>query len=368
MADTTADKLPPLTIEPSLPGASAGAPATGGDPGTTGATEVANGVASAAASMACDPAGAALQKVLVVDDCRLIRALIQARLKDEPIELHFASNGVEGLALARSLLPDLILLDVVMPDLDGPEVIRRLKSDPATLQIPVIFLTGADSTEAKVLGFELGAVDYVTKPFDPTELKARVRSTLKTKYLMDLLAQRAMIDGLTGLWNRAYFNERLPAEISLARRTGNQVSLVLFDIDHFKKLNDTHGHPFGDEVLRAVSRTMSARLRSSDVACRYGGEEFAVILPNTDAPRAALLAEDVRSRVTDISLSRGKELSVGVAASFGVTDLGRDQEAQSLLQTADDALYEAKRSGRNRVITVRALLAEGVQTPSPRAA
>jgi two-component system cell cycle response regulator len=348
--DTTADNPPRSTIEPGSSGMPAFRPSSGSRGTPT------------------DTLAPALQKVLVVDDCRLIRALVQARLKDEPIELHFATNGVEGLGLARSLLPDLILLDVVMPDLDGPEVIRRLKSDPATLQIPVIFLTGADSTEAKVLGFELGAVDYVTKPFDPTELKARVRSTLKTKYLMDLLAQRAMIDGLTGLWNRAYFNERVPAEISLARRMGNQVSLVLFDIDYFKKLNDAHGHPFGDEVLRAVSRAMSTRLRSSDVACRYGGEEFAIILPNTDAPRAGILAEDIRSRIADLAISRGKEQLVTVTASFGITDLGRDQDGQAMLQAADDALYEAKRSGRNRVVTARSLLAAGMQASSPGAA
>jgi diguanylate cyclase (GGDEF)-like protein len=293
--------------------------------------------------------------------------LVKARLKDELVEMEFAAGGAEALEKAGAFLPDLVLLDVDMPDLSGMEVIRRLKSEMRTMSIPVIFLTGSDSPEAKVKGFELGAVDYVTKPFDPTELRARVRATLRTKYLMDLLSQKAMIDGLTGTWNRAYFDERLPAEVSLSRRTGNQVSLVMLDIDHFKEVNDTYGHPFGDDVLRAVARALGARVRVSDVVCRFGGEEFAIILPNTDAPRATMLAEDLRLLISEMVILCGKTL-VPVTASLGVSDLGRDQEASEMIKAADGAMYASKRSGRNRVTSAFDPNAQGVMIPGYRAA
>lgn len=290
------------------------------------------------------------QKVVVIDDCNQIQALVKARLKDEHVEIHPALGGVEGLEICRRIIPDLILLDVDMPDLGGLDVIRMLKTDPATLHIPVIFLTGEDSTEAKVRGFELGAVDYVTKPFQPTELRARVRASLRTKYLMDLLSQRAMIDGLTGLWNRAFFNERIASEVSLARRTGNALALMMLDVDHFKMVNDRYGHTLGDEALRAVAHVLIGRVRSSDVVCRYGGEEFVVILPNTSAPKAALVAEDLRQSIGQLTLMHGRE-PISITASFGVSDLQTGDDATALLNRADEAMYAAKAAGRDTVVT-----------------
>jgi diguanylate cyclase (GGDEF)-like protein len=237
-----------------------------------------------------------------------------------------------------------------MPDLGGLDVIQRLKADPKAMATPVIFLTGENSGPAKARGFELGAVDYVTKPFEPIEFRARVKAALRTKELVDLLAQRAMIDGLTGLWNRRYFEERLSAETSLSERNGAPLSLVMLDVDHFKKINDTHGHPFGDEVLRAVARAASTRVRASDVFCRYGGEEFAVLLPNTDAPRAQTLAEDLRASIESLKLTKAKD-PVPVTASFGVADRAPRQPPEALLQSADGALYDAKRGGRNKVMS-----------------
>src|SRR5437763_3771959 len=182
------------------------------------------------------------QNVLAIDDSPEIHALLRARLKDEPITLHFADSGQAGLAMVADIKPDVILLDVHMPEMDGYQVCRMIKANPTTVNVPIIFLTGADKTEEKIRGLELGATDYVTKPFDPAELRARVRASLRTKYLMDLLSRKAMIDGLTGLFNRAYFDARLIAEMSLARRTHAPLSCIMVDVDRFKQINDLHGH------------------------------------------------------------------------------------------------------------------------------
>src|SRR5438552_5958921 len=243
------------------------------------------------------------QKVLIIDDSKPIHALLRARLTDEPVELHSAFDGDAGMIAAGNLLPDLILLDVDMPDPDGFEVCRRLKSDPATMNIPVVFLTGVSSTEQKIRGLELGAADYVLKPFDPAELRARVRASLRHKYLLDLLSKKAMLDGLTGLWNRAYFDQMLAANLSLARRSGQPVSIILADVDHFKQVNDRFGHPMGDEALRAIAQAMQASCRMEDIVCRYGGEEFAVIAPNTPAAKAITLGERLRDMVAKLALS-----------------------------------------------------------------
>lgn len=288
------------------------------------------------------------QNVLVIDDSEAIHALLRARLSPEPIVLHFAGGGDEGLRRAAELLPDLILLDVDMPAPDGFEVCRRLKSDPRTQAIPVVFLSGATSTEEKIKGLELGATDYVTKPFDAAELRARVRASLRTKYLLDLLSRKAMIDGLTGLWNRTYFESRLNGELSLARRARQPLACVMLDLDHFKQINDEYGHPFGDEVLRGVGQLLGETCRAEDVVCRYGGEEFIVLAPNTAASAATELAERIRAALESfVWTCRGKQ--VKITASLGVADL-RNAPPPSILELADAALYQAKHAGRNRVV------------------
>ncbi len=286
------------------------------------------------------------QKVLIIDDSRLITSLVQSRLADEPIDVHVAISGEQGLAMALEVQPDLILLDVEMPHPDGFTVCRKLKERPETMQIPVVFLTGVSSSEEKIKGLELGAIDYITKPFDPAELRARVRASLRTKYLLDLLGKKAQIDGLTGLWNRGYFDQRLASELSLTRRTGDALSCMMADIDHFKQINDRFGHPAGDEVIRRVGQVMVECVRLEDVVCRYGGEEFAVIMPNTSGERAAIVAERMRRSLCDKPLEvRGE--TIAISASFGVTTAGPD--AETTLRQADEALYRAKRGGRNRV-------------------
>jgi diguanylate cyclase (GGDEF)-like protein len=287
------------------------------------------------------------QKVLLIDDCPSIHGLVRARLRDEPIELHSAFDGESGLAQAASLAPDLVLLDVEMPATNGFEVCRKLKDDPRTMHVPVIFLTGAASTQEKIRGLEMGAIDYVTKPFDPAELRARVRASLRTKYLMDLLSRKAMIDGLTGLFNRAYFDARLIAEMSLARRTHAPLSCIMVDVDRFKQINDLHGHPFGDEVLRGIGQILADHCRTEDTVCRYGGEEFVVLCPNSASAAAANMAERLRDAIEQNTWTKNG-LNVQVTCSFGVADL--KEAPPALVDLADEALYRAKQGGRNQVI------------------
>ena len=287
------------------------------------------------------------QKVLVVDDCDMIQALLEEHLSEEPVELLFVGDGPAAVSAALAEQPDLILLDVEMPGTNGFETCRRLKADPSTADIPVVFLTGASTTEERIKGLDLGAVDYITKPFDVAELRARVRAALRTRHLHQLLAKRAMIDGLTGLWNRAYFEISLNKEVSASRRTGTPLSCIMVDVDHFKSINDRYGHPFGDQTLRVVADVISTGRRPNDTVCRYGGEEFAILAAGTDTQGAATLAERVRAAVAACRLIAHGE-HVPVTCSFGIAELST-ATAPMLVQCADEALYRAKRAGRNRV-------------------
>ena len=293
------------------------------------------------------------QTILIIDDSPDIHQLLKVRLKNLDLALAHALSGAEGIVKAAEAQPDLILLDVHMPEASGFDVCRDLKAHSSTQDIPVIFLTGAADVDQKVLGFELGAVDYIQKPFDSAELNARVRAALQTKRFQDMLAQRAMIDGLTGLWNRTHFEMRLQDEVAATQRYDRPLSLIMLDVDHFKKLNDNHGHPFGDEVLQAVGEALADTARTSDWACRYGGEEFAVILRETNLEGALILAERLRKLIEGLTL-RNKGQDVQVTASFGVScsELCMnplDFSRRWLITSADGALYAAKHAGRNRV-------------------
>lgn len=303
------------------------------------------------------------QKILVIDDSPTVQTIIRSTLKDEGVEVSAALNGTEGFRKAIADLPDLILLDVEMPPPNGFETCRQLKSDPATVSIPVIFLTGASSTAEKVKGLDLGAVDYVIKPFDPAELCARVRASLRNKFMFDLLAQRAMIDGLTGLWNRAYLDERLAAEAALARRHHRPLSAIMADVDRFKLINDAHGHPFGDDVLRRVAQALSSCCRTEDIVCRYGGEEFAILTPGVSISGAEVLAERARQIIHEQTL-RHRSADVRVSCSLGVAELSPDGPL-NVLEVADGALYQAKRGGRNRVIAAGVSKNGGIVVPIP---
>ena len=294
------------------------------------------------------------QTVLAIDDSPDIHRLLDVRLKPEGLVLHHAADAHEGIRLAQELCPDLILLDLVLPYTSGFEICSRLKNDPKTALVPIIFLSGATDVFNKVTGFDLGAVDYVTKPFDAEELRARVRAALRTKRYQDMLAVRAQVDALTGLWNRGYFDQRLEQEMSAARRFARNVCLVLLDLDHFKRLNDAFGHPFGDKVLQGVGEAITATIRESDAACRYGGEEFGIILTETSTREGHALACRLKELVAALEFTP-KGDPVSITASLGVA--GSDRlpllSAASMLDATDTALYDAKASGRNTVCVAR---------------
>jgi diguanylate cyclase (GGDEF)-like protein len=292
--------------------------------------------------------------LLLIDDSEDVQRLIRHRMGIEGLEVICADNGFDGLQCAINDPPAIILLDLDMPVMDGFEVLRALKDNAGTSQIPVILLSGSDDSEDKVLAFDLGAVDYICKPFETTELRARVRSAMRIAELMHMLAQRAQVDGLTGLWNRAYFNDRLVAEIGACDRSDAPLSLVMCDIDHFKALNDHHGHPAGDEALRGFGRLLVDTLRKEDIACRYGGEEFALLLRMAPASKAKVVIERLREALADIVWPRHPERRV--TASFGIVDnhIVASTKPELWVEMADRALYRAKSEGRNRVVVAGA--------------
>lgn len=288
--------------------------------------------------------------MLVIDDSADVHRLLQARLRSEPLELITATTGRAGLEIARDRLPAIILLDLDMPGFDGFEVLRALKDGPTTMHLPVIVLSGLQSPHDKVTAFDLGAIDYITKPFDLTELKVRIRSALRIHQLLDMLAKRAQVDGLTGLYNRAHFDQRWPQAISTAARHHRPLSIALIDVDHFKSINDTYGHPAGDAVLQEVASLLQAQSRASDICCRYGGEEFAIVMPDTGPDDALVLCDRIRELLEETNWPKHPErtvtASIGIAGSAGAATLS----PEAWLELADKALYQAKNTGRNRVV------------------
>ena len=288
--------------------------------------------------------------VLVIDDSELIHRLLETRLQGERLVLDFATSSEVGLKKAIELNPDIILLDIALEQgMNGFELLEKLKEDPRTRNIAVIFISGISEPMDRVKGLDMGAIDFIAKPFDVFELKARVRSALRTQHLVKLLEQKAQIDDITGLWNRRYFNQRLIQEISEAKRYSRPLSLVLCDIDRFKRLNDRFGHPFGDFVLEMVARRLSGG-RTSDIACRYGGEEFGLILSSTNIQQGHEVAERLRVAIESIVWPGKPDLVV--TASFGICEtqsVGQEATPETMIEIADSALYKAKQSGRNRV-------------------
>jgi diguanylate cyclase (GGDEF)-like protein len=290
--------------------------------------------------------------VLLVDDSVDVHRLLLARLRHEQVELIGTTKSSEAVEMAKRHKPATILLDIDMPHMDGFEVLRALKDDPATNNVPVIVLSAKSGSEDKVTAFDLGATDYVTKPFDLAELRARLRATLRLDHLLRLLAERADVDGLTGLGNRAAFNKRWTEKVAECRRYGTPLSLALLDVDYFKRINDTYGHPAGDQVLVELARMLQSESRTPDVACRYGGEEFALIMPNTGPQEAQIVAERVRDALASRVWPRHPDspitASVGLVGTSGTTG---DVTPEAWLEATDHNLYAAKRSGRNRCIT-----------------
>jgi diguanylate cyclase (GGDEF)-like protein len=288
--------------------------------------------------------------VLIVDDCEFVHRLLQARLRSEAIQIESLQRGSLTVERALDLSPALVLLDLNMPEMDGFEILRRLKDEPKTIHIPVIVLSGQDSAEDKVTAFDLGAVDFISKPFDMTELRARIRVALRMQALVQMLAQRAQIDGLTGLCNRASFDTRWHQEHERAARAGTALSLAMFDLDEFKSINDTYGHPAGDAVLIGLAQLISRTVRVSDVACRYGGEEFAIIFPDTAPAEVHAICERLRRACEQIVWPKHPGRSVTLSIGIAGTQLPGALHKQVWIETADRNLYTAKREGRNRVV------------------
>jgi len=287
-------------------------------------------------------------KVLVVDDDVDSLAIASLRLKIDGYIIETARNGDECIKKARENRPDLILLDVQMPGRNGFKVCEELKSDQELSHIPVIFLSAADDTSEKVRGLDLGAVDYVTKPFDVFELRARVRAALRTKRLQDLLFKYGEVDSLTEIYNRRVLMSRLHQEWDRILRSGGVISFIMVDIDRFKLVNDTYGHPAGDEVLETIAYLLKNSIRSGDIVGRYGGEEFGIVMVNSTSDEAALAADRYR-KVIQMAIFQSKKGEFSVTASFGTADSRGRKDAAGLVAAADAALYKAKETGRNMV-------------------
>lgn len=354
-------------------------------------------------------------KILVVDDVAVNVQLLTTYLTSVGYDVCTARDGQEALDKVSETQPDLILLDVMMPKLNGFEVCERLKSDPMTKIIPVIMVTALNEIEDKIKATEAGADDFVSKPFNKLELLTRVKSLLRIKQLHDelrakvreleqareRLRQLAITDGLTGLYNHRYLKEHLEQELLRANRHQSRVSVVMLDIDHFKKFNDTFGHPAGDTILRTMARLLRDNIRKIDIAARYGGEEFFLVLIETNKNAATQAAEKVRRLVethqfdlandgypaspfVDTPSLLGWTPSAGAAevessmagvmtatnvegkavtgnhfafnhhltVSMGVATFPDDAvEINQLIEVADQRLYKAKKQGRNQVVT-----------------
>lgn len=301
--------------------------------------------------------------VLVVDDSQINIDLVRNYLTRMNLTSIGTHSGSEAIELAKKIQPSLILLDVMMPDMNGLEVCRILKDDPATSDIPIIFLSARKQTDHKVQGMAIGAIDYITKPFDPSELEIRIRSALRTKSLQDKLATQANTDALTGLYNWRHFHEILSREVKRSRLGSDPLSLILADLDMFKVINDCYGHQMGDKVLCDLGTMISQVAKPTDYVARYGGDELAIILPLTTLNDAEKLAERLRKASSQTGFGDG-DFTVKIACSFGVATLGPGDKAnaEALVRMADEALYAAKRQGRNQVCVWTAAYKEQLST------
>jgi len=299
-----------------------------------------------------------MAKILVIDDSRVVVYMAKTILSKQGFQVLLAQDGEAGLQTAMSEHPDLILLDLVLPGLDGYQVCRLIKQEIATRDIPVIMLTSKASPADKVRGLEMGAADYLTKPFDEGELVARVNTHLKLKQLYETLQEKnrqlqelANLDGLTGLYNHRFFQETVSRDFQRAHRYHESLSCIMLDIDHFKKFNDTYGHQTGDMVLKTLGGLLRQLMRDSDLAARYGGEEFALLLYHASSPETLVVGERLRKTIEKHQFRQG-DLLLKVTISAGLASFPHPEivDAKTLIECADKALYRAKKEGRNRIV------------------
>lgn len=289
-------------------------------------------------------------KILVVDDNKLNLRLLQDILEDEKYKVYTTDSGFSVLEMAHNLKPDVILLDIMMPGMDGYDVCRLLKSDEEVMDIPVIMVTAKTEGNDLKIAFEMGAADYIKKPFDELEIIARIHSVLRTKQSQDILKDKASRDGLTGIYNHALLIQLFEKEIKKQAISGDDVSFVMLDIDHFKKINDSYGHTIGDAVLKELAMILSTSIRDSDYVGRYGGEEFSIILTKMNNDDTYEWCEMLRKKIQNHKFYAG-DLLIQVTVSMGFYCKSAKDTIGSydMIKTSDEALYKAKRNGRNKV-------------------
>ena len=317
------------------------------------------------------------RSILIVDDNAQNIQLVASHLKEEGYRISFSQTGRDVLNKIENASFDLILLDIMMPEMDGFEICTRVRQHPEYKEVPIIFLTAKIDKDSIVKGFEVGAVDYILKPFHGAELLARIRTHLELKAYREKveeiniqlnkeilkgirmqeeleemnrrLYEKATKDALTGLFNRRKMTDLIEYEYDRALRNQLPFSVIITDIDHFKAVNDTHGHDCGDEVLQEVSQILTSMTRKQDQASRWGGEEFLLLLPETDTNGALTLAEKIRTKIEQSSYFCGKA-ELNITMTFGISCFADGKTDKTVIKEADIALYEGKNSGRNRCV------------------
>jgi diguanylate cyclase (GGDEF)-like protein len=301
--------------------------------------------------------------ILVVDDNAINLQIIAAIIDEMGYECSLAMSGADALEAMKLDVPDLILLDVMMPEMDGYEVCKIIKNNIDFNHIPIIFLTAMTESQAVLRGFEAGGVDYVVKPFNAAELKMRIRTHLELKKSKDqlnyLIAElqktneelkyASITDPLTGLHNRRYMMQKLEEEMTRSKRYKTNFSIIIGDIDLFKKINDNYGHDGGDFVLKEFSNLLKSCLREQDSLARWGGEEFLMLIPETDLDGAVILAERIR-KIVESKPYYYRDYEIYFTITFGVASYNHEDSISDLIKRSDNGLYEGKKNGRNQVV------------------
>lgn len=285
--------------------------------------------------------------ILVVEDSPATAKLLELKLKDEGYNVVMSANAMDAMDKLYDFSPDLILSDIMMPDINGFELLQKIRSETMRGDIPFIFISAKNSAEDKLRGFGLGGDDYVTKPIHLDELVARIKVNIKRS---ERLKKESATDFLTSAFNRRAMETRLAIELQRSHRFGRVFAVGMVDIDHFKQVNDDNGHLVGDEVLRAVSRKIKSQVRDIDIVARFGGEEFFIIMPETEKKNAFIAMERLRKAVASTKIPGDNGASMGVTVSIGIAEFPHDGiDAESLIKAADTAMYQSKTAGRNRV-------------------